>query len=346
MSLNPECRLQAYMAVQRVNEREFYRSITGQEYPGEYGERVSARRRGQMFERNLHRDNAQLLRESVAPLFGYDAATMTVRNLDEEAKAAGERGRTARLPRTRAILTDLAAGREVPQLVIQPQFRLRLGLPGMEDYVISPDFMVFDPRTEMYVVGEEKSQILREGVGEPIDLDRARRQAGVEIIALRAEAARSGLDARVEARAVLIFASPFGLQPARAAEERNMSAEVYEIERALRVIREVAAEFADYAVMGDGVPQSAIEALPINYRESCIKSCLMAGYCQRRCAGQARLLGESAAEFFGPEMPIERIIELCNGAEPVDERERRIVEEYRSVIEVLTPGRMGGADDR
>jgi hypothetical protein len=53
---NPDCELQAAMVAERVKEPEFYRRLTGQDYPGEYGERVSARRRGTQFESHLHRD--------------------------------------------------------------------------------------------------------------------------------------------------------------------------------------------------------------------------------------------------------------------------------------------------
>src|SRR5262245_43199212 len=127
VSKNPRCILQAAMAVEREKEPAFYESVTGEAYPGEYGERHSARRRGSKFEGNLHQNDAALLKKAVAPAFGLDPATMVVRNFADELPGARDAIRAKRLTRMRRILADLAAGKEVPHLVIQPQFALPTG---------------------------------------------------------------------------------------------------------------------------------------------------------------------------------------------------------------------------
>src|SRR5438105_4673867 len=83
--------------------------------------------------------------------------------------------------------------------------------------VTGPDFMVYDPRRRIYVPGEEKSFITRENVAEPGDLDLTRRQAGAQVLGLRAvlEQIDVRVAARVENRAVFVFATPYGLHPAR-----------------------------------------------------------------------------------------------------------------------------------
>ena len=58
VSKNLACGLQAAMAVEHEREPDFYRRVTGEEYPGEYGERFSARRRGTKFEAYLHENDA------------------------------------------------------------------------------------------------------------------------------------------------------------------------------------------------------------------------------------------------------------------------------------------------
>src|SRR2546430_15375861 len=99
ISANPQCEIQAAMVVESVREPEFYRRVTGTDYPREYGERVSARRRGTKFEANLHQNDAALLRKALAPLYGYDPEDIRVRNFEDE--LPGARNSVAPLSRTR-----------------------------------------------------------------------------------------------------------------------------------------------------------------------------------------------------------------------------------------------------
>src|SRR5207249_7862172 len=130
--------------VEHEKEPDFYRRVTGEEYPGEYGERFSARRRGSKFEAYLHENDAAPLRTAVGPLYGLDPMTMVVRNFANEVPGPPSTMRAIRLKRMRLILKDLVAGSEVPHLLIQPQLALPTGTPGEFEYV-SPDFMVLDP---------------------------------------------------------------------------------------------------------------------------------------------------------------------------------------------------------
>lgn len=127
VSKNLQCEVQAAMVLERVREPEFFQRVTGQEYPGEYGERFSARRRGAKFESNLTQNKSALLRRALGPLFGFDPEEMWVRNLGEEIPGPPGEMRAMRLHRTRLILRDLAAGRRIPELLVQPQLRLRTG---------------------------------------------------------------------------------------------------------------------------------------------------------------------------------------------------------------------------
>jgi hypothetical protein len=321
ISRNPECELQAAMVLDRVQEREFYKSVVGEEFPGEYGERVSARRRGTMFENNLHRDQALLLREALGPMFGFDPNAMVVRNLAEEVPDSDPAHRAKRLALTKAILSDLAAGRPVPHLLIQPQLRLVTG-PGERDYDhVAPDFMVLDPLVEMFGPGEEKSQILRDGVAATSDLDLARRQAAVQILALRSEVASLGLDDRVRNRAVLVFASPQGLHPSRPVEERGLDAEVFELTRALRVVAEVRKQLQERrGQRAIALPVLAGE-LATNYQEVCIGMCVMASRCKELAGEGARVLGDAAADLLGPDADLARVSELLAGAVPASPEE-------------------------
>jgi hypothetical protein len=300
------------MAVEHVRELEFYRRATGTDYPGEYGERLAARRRGAKFEENLHRNNAALLRQAVAPLYGLDADAMVVRNFAVEVPGPRDELRAMRLHRTRNVLKDLAAGLPVPDVLIQPQFAVPTG-PGPRDFeYVTPDFAVLDPHITMYIPGEEKSFIVRDGVADRADLDRTRRQAAAQSLALRAEASRVGLEHRVLDRAVFVFATPFGLKPAPAFAE-YLHAEVFEVARAIQVLSAVRVRLGELRANDPTPLHLLVDELPINFQERCFSTCVMAPNCRERLAGRAIMLGDHTADLLGPDMDADRIAALALG---------------------------------
>jgi hypothetical protein len=334
VSKNSSCELQAAMAAERVPEVEFYRMVTGREYPGEYGERASARRRGAKFEANLHANNAAALRNVLAPLLGLDADRMTVRNFGEEVPGARHTIRAARLHRTRLILGDLARGREVPHLLIQPQLALPVG-PGARDFeYVSPDFLALDPATRMYRPGEEKSFIVRGGVADGSDLDGTRRQAAIQILALRAEATRSGIDPRVDERAIFVFATPFGMKPADPFHE-ELTGELREIRRALDALVSARRRLTELRA-GDAAPLQALTGeLRCHFQDSCFGSCVMADHCQRQHDGTVRGLGDRPVELVGGDLRTGRLADLVAGSRAANERETELKKRLDEVGVVL-----------
>lgn len=333
ISTNPDCELQTAMVVEGVREPDFYRQVTGEVYPGEYGERQSARRRGAMFEANLHANNAALLRRALGSKYGWDPEQMTVRNFAEELPGARDGVRAHRLYRMRLILRDLAANRPVPQIVIQPQLQLRAGRAGGQFMFVSPDFIVLDSRVKMYVPGEEKSFIIRDGVAEPSDLDRTRRQAAAQIIALREEAMRVGLADRVGSRAVFVFATPYGLLPAAPVEE-YLDAPMREIANAIDVLEAVTLRQESRRALDGASLAMMVDDIPINFRDSCFGSCILATKCRERFERTTRELGDRAVEVFEG-VSIERIAELIAGAVPATAIELELAPRLREAQRVL-----------
>lgn len=321
------------MVVEGVREPDFYRQVTGEVYPGEYGERESARRRGAKFEANLHANNAALLRKVLGPKYGWDPAAMTVRNFAEELPGARDGVRAQRVFRMRLILRDVAAGREVPHIVIQPQFSLRTVRATSRFMFVSPDFVVLDARTGMYLPGEEKSFIVRDGVAERSDLDRTRRQAAAQILALREEADRVGLADRVSNRAVFVFATPFGLSPAPAVEE-SLEAAIREIRGAIAMLDEATRRHAQRRAADGARLAMLVDDIPINFQDTCFGSCILAAKCKERFERSTRALGDRATEVFG-DVPVERVAELISGASPVTTIEMELVPRLREAQRVL-----------
>lgn len=334
VSKNPDCQLQAAMAVERVREPDFYRAVTGETYPKEYGERVAARRRGSKFEDRLHENNAAELRRVLGERFGYDPDTMVVRNFAEEIPGPPTTMRAARLTRTRRVLEDLVAGREVPHILIQPQLALPTGSPGSFEYV-SPDFAVLDPSTGFYKPGEEKSFIVRENVAEPADLDLTRRQAAAQILALRAEARLVGREDAVANSAIFVMATPFGLSAAPAVEE-DLDAAILEVQRAVQVFDEARRRLEELrAGAGRVALPLLVDDLTIAPREGCHQSCVMAKYCFERAEGSPATLGDRAQRVLGG-MELDRARSLLAGSTaPADDQEQALVVALRDAASVI-----------
>ena len=321
---NPGCEVQAAMVLDRIKEPEFFRRVTGRDYAGEYGERVSARRRGTKFEAELHRNNAAGLRKVLGPHFKVDAESMVVRNLAEEVPGPPTEMRAVRFQRTRRIVADLAAGRSVPDIVIQPQLRLSTGSGGRDFEYVSPDFIVLDPDRRIFVPGEEKSFIIRNNVADSADLELARLQAGVQVLALRAEAAAHGLGDRVTNRALFIMATPYGLSPAPVREEA-IDAAVYHVERAVDSVILTRERLTQLRTVDHTQLENLIEELDSNFQESCVGSCILAEVCAERIAGRVGTLGDAAADFLGPEMTLARLWALLDGKRPRSPREVQLL---------------------
>jgi hypothetical protein len=315
ISKNTACELQAAMVAERVREPDFYRQVTGQEFPGEYGERASARRRGTKFEENLHMNDAALLRRALAPLYDFDPESAVVRNFGLEFSGVGPNLRAVKLTRSRRVLTDLAAGRPVPTILIKPQLRIPIG-PGLKDFeYVEPDFMVLDASSGIYVPGEEK----------------------VQILALRTEAQRIGLQNRVFARAAFVFSTPFGLLPAPAVQE-SLDSEIYEIQRAVDVLRQARVRLNARRRVVDSPLEQLVDEIPTRLQEGCMRTCILASWCEGNRAGGAPILGDAAADLLGEDMAITRVVRLIGGAPPADTREVELQRVLTDALRALGRG--------
>lgn len=336
VSQNPRCDLQTAMVIGQVNEVAFYEAFTERKFEGEYGERASARRRGDKFEASLHENNAAELRRILAPRFGYDCDRMYVRNLADEVPDHLAEAHRRRYLRTARVLADVAEGCEppsVPHLLVEPQ--LRLPVSDTRFVYIAPDFAIFDPETRCYVVGEEKSMIVRGGSPDRVDLERTRRQAGAEALALRVLAEQLNLSGRVRDRAIFVFSSPFDVTPHPPVEE-YLHAEVSEIRRALKRYRAVSEELQVY---GEGDEKKIIaraRQLAINFQNSCLSSCALFYHCKEKASKTVLMLGDEARDAFGGAIELEHLYALADGtAEAKSLEEAAIAVRLRETASLL-----------
>ena len=200
VAMNPDCEIQVAMARARESEPEFYRRVTGEPYDREFGERISARRRGSKFEQNLHQNDAALLRGVLAEFISVDAERVYVRNMEDEVPGTRESVRIARYRRTLDIIADSIDGRRHPELIIHPELLLRVVGTNTGYLWVEPDFMAWDSQRGIYVPGDEKSFVVQENDVDPGDLERTRLQIGAQIVALRHAYANHGWADRVASR--------------------------------------------------------------------------------------------------------------------------------------------------
>jgi hypothetical protein len=334
ISLNDGCELQAAMVVKKIRELEFYRRVTGTEFPREYGERIAARRRGAKFEANLHRNDAALLRKVLGPIYDIDPDSMIVRNFADEIPGARLEIRAMRLYRFRRILRDLSLGRNVPDLLIQPQLCLPTGNGRRDIEYVSPDFLVFDRKKGMYRPGEEKSFIVRNGVADRADLDGTRRQAAAQILALQSETSRFRLESQVDDKATFVFATPYGLAPAPPFEE-SLRGELREMREAVGALIGAKKRLQELQRTDDAPLHMLVDELRINFQDSCIGTCVMADFCRRRYLSQTRVLGDQVSELLGPDMEIGRVVELLKGGTAASDRERQVMIQLKEATDIL-----------
>lgn len=320
---NPTCELQAAMTLARVREQDVYRALAKVDYPGEYGERISARRRGAQFEKNLYKDGAAVLRGILAPLLGIADDNLTVRDLSEEVRGASASAMEERALRTTRILADLASGRDVPDLLIQPQLKLTLDGDPASAIFIAPDVLAMDRARQVYLPLEIKSFIVRDGVVSQGDRDSARRQAAIQLLALDQELTLLGIADRLPELAIFIFASPFGMRPHPAFAEQ-LPAELFEMCRALDTMAQVRARMQALGVPSTADADALAATAPYlatTYREFCVAGCMLAQICRQNTVAHPAILGDHAVQTLGATIDLPRALALLQGAPATDERE-------------------------
>ena len=177
VSENPGCQGLAAMVALRMEEQAFHQAVFGCPIPGEWGERTSALRWGNLFEGRLAEANAATLLAALDGQLGINPGSAIVRNLRLEVPGDNDAAVAERLCRTRQVIADLLAGSPTCDLLLQPP--LELPIPNLPSTIIIPDGLVLDRGNGTLVPLEAKGYVVRNGVAEPGDRDDMRRQTGV-----------------------------------------------------------------------------------------------------------------------------------------------------------------------
>ena len=328
LAQNPKCEVLGAMVLQPGSEKKFFEHVVGQPYDREFGERQSSRRRGSQFERNAYEGDARLLRESLAGIVGKDPEDIIVRNLLEFEPGMKDEARVRRLGMTRKILADQSAGRDCPDIVIQPQGLLPTR-PGLKPYFfVSADALVLARSINRYKVCDLKSFVVRQNEVAPGDLARVRLQLAAQHLALLHDYDHVGAPFDLPAEGVLIFSRPNGLRP--------HDPRVEDIGGAVEAVRAAIRSFIAHrdkiqALASGAAPYTVVDDLTPHFREGCLTSCVMAQWCRDRISGRAAELGDDALDLLG-DVELNRLSDLMTGrAEPTDAAERELAQALRSI---------------
>lgn len=344
-AVNSDCELVAAVALEQESELEIYRQIVGKEYDGEYGIRPSLIRRGAKFETNNHVNDAMALRKRVAEAFGYAGPeAVLVRDLDKEEPVTGgnvHAGNLRRYKKTqRIVLGAYRKKADLPDLIIHPTLELPLlkrpdGQPAIRGArYLNPDFMVLDRTLGVYLIGDEKSFIVRdETVVEPSKLDQVRRQIASGTLAMRNELKAIDPMAPIIKEGLLIFASPYGLSASKMVRE-DLEGEIEQIEKAIPQLQRVAVILA--TLRGQGMHQLAALAphLKTNLRESCYGRCIMVDYCEKLAENANSTLGRDVQKLLGGKTPSE-IAALAANRAALSPRDQALLASIEHTAHVL-----------
>jgi hypothetical protein len=324
---NPSCFRQAGLHLLGLNEQEAYTLLTGTPYPGPRGERTAALHWGQLFETRLTEHQARRLLASLDGVLGIQPATTRVRDLRAEVPDTQPEAIQERTRRTRAVLTDLLAGRRVPDLLLQPACQLSWN--GVDWGHILPDALVLDRAQQQFVPLESKGFISRNGILTPGERMALRLQAAVEVLALRSELGRLDPANTVPPQALLVVATPFGFLPAPAVLE-GLDAELAAVEAALRTLGRVVSRLATRRSTSSTA--EVLSSLPHYYQESCLTGCALAALCRTQTSGVRRQLGDHAASQVGESLDLARVIALLSGEPPATPEEATLCQALEETV--------------
>lgn len=258
---------------------------------------------GQSFERHLTRDGARVLRELYREAGRFSGA---IQVLDLAERFPGRGGIAERLRTTEALVRTRRAGEPAPEILLSA--RLSVDIPGL-DGSIEPDALVAEPDGRYRVV-EIKSYADRRGKTDPARIRGACRQAAVGVHALEAILGPGAAPPIAD----LILRRPGSFTPTL--RPMRLSAELRSIEAFFGEVKNTLERVEARIPSGASLDQrSALDALPIRYRESCKEFCALASVCrdQAEACGDPGILGDGAREVLAPVRSIDRALELLHG---------------------------------
>ncbi len=333
---NPGCQANTLSAVHNISMADVVKHEGGRVT---MGQSPFAIMRGQRFERALFRNDGQSLiealkRAGVLPTAGQGLVDLRLRlnggpchSLDES------------LARTADLLRALAGNRpprNAAWLVAGATVRIPGGVMLPEALLVLDALVIrHDEAPRGLIVGEIKTYPDRGGYTDARELATARAQAGVYVHGLDLVLIDLGIaeSFTVFRNGFLILTRPGFNQPSvRAGEDLR-----YQAERAKRGF-ELLRVAAERLPPPDGERRlDAVCEADMDYSETCVSFCDRADTCRDKALerGDGAVLGDDVARFLGS-VPLQRALELMNGATPVSPAEQDLARRIKDIENLRT----------
>jgi hypothetical protein len=315
-----------------------------------FGASPFALARGEQFEFNLLRDDAArllpaLIESGVLPdgstrlhdlrirmnrgtdvsLLDLDVACERTLELLERIGAARGRAQVEALP---AIIAGATI--KLPRGVMLPEALLIID-------VLAVRYDEASDRAEI-VIGEVKTYADRGGFTDRQGLAQARAQMGLYLHALRIVTNQFPADRhpRFAEKGFLVLSRP-GSDFPRVRPDEELAHQAGRAARGFDLLEELAARLpAVFDPDADDEPTrlDAVLASDTNYCEACLSFCDLAPKCHEDAvaASDARVLGDDVRRFVSG-VPLTRVGELLDGAAPVDDTERELIDRIHAAEE-------------
>lgn len=333
---NPACEANTVSAVRNVRLADVAKAAG---LPISFGQSPFAIARGNQFEKALFYDDAKRLIENlvakeVLPAGAKGMADFRLRinggsrlkYLDEAiAETMGFIRNLSSLPaKKRSQMPAIVAGATVriPKGVLLPEATL----------IIDALAVRTDTEKPILYVGEVKTYPDRGGHTDSGELATARAQAGIYVHGLDLVVKSLGADDKVDVsrEGFLVLTRPGSNWPSvRAGEDLRYQAT--RAERGFELLERAAAELSSdlWALEEAEPPQELTQAVleaDTSYSEACLSFCDLAPRCFENAveSGDPIILGEIVRRFVG-DIPLPRVMELLEGAEPATVAERDLV---------------------
>lgn len=325
---NPLCEANAISAIMGVSmadvaKRENLRPSMGQS--------PFALQRGERFERQLFRNNAEVMREQLVAAEVLLPEATGFRDLRMRQLGGTSRNLDEAQDRTLRLLGELASSglrRATPNLVAGAT----ICVPGramLPEAILVLDALVIRAKGKLaeLVVGEVKTYPDRGGFTDRSELAGARAQLGVYVHGLEQVIADKGwIDRLSVAKLGFLALTKPGSNRSSIRVREDLRYQADRAARGLASLRDIASKMAPEGTPPED-PISTVIAAPMHYEEACIRFCDRASGCFAHALanGDPSVLGDDVARLLGT-MTLPRVRELLHGAKPKSRREQELVE--------------------
>lgn len=331
---NPECQANVISAVAGI---EMAKVAEAEGLTPTMGQSPFAIARGQVFERELLKDDAARLIEALIEGEVLTDGASGLIDLRTRINSGPLPNMDVAHEETLAVLAHMAESgveglkQSVPAVVASATLKIT-GQPVMlPDGILAIDALIVradeaGERIEL-LVAEVKSYPYRAGSTDTTELSTSRAQAGLYRYALNLAVDELGLEDRISVAASgLLILTRHGSNRPQVLATEDLTHQSERAKAGFKRLRDAAKTLEEFNVGDEPEAITRVEDADVSYRADCISFCDRADYCREKAerCGDGNVLGTDVARFLAG-VDLNRAIALIDGAEPENDVERDLL---------------------